>query len=275
MEKQPRPARLASAGDKVERGHWGHMQKLVPHYETFWQLFVYPLRAEGSIWFRQGVDSQVEGIAIASYSSFEALARARHKIFVDHEEYGHVEELYAALQRSAEIGVKLIQQFAAFYSVVKGRSSMLSAAPLQDFIDSRIKRYRNLLHDEMMAMPKDESGRRLIPRLDNIDEYRSWTKAMYGFRRELFVTAADQVKSDFLATCSRLEANWKLMSAAYKDFAVSRDFQVALSKGHRVGPMQMPAASGSFYLGAIGHGGQPASGAFTVFDLTKQKFVIF
>lgn len=271
MREQAKVPRLAKVGDKTERDHWGHMRTLIPHYETFWQLFVYHLRSDGSIWFRDGVDSSLEGIAIASYSTFAALARARHKIFVDNEQYRHVEELYAAIQRSAEIGVKLMQQFAAFYAALASRSPAFSAEPLQGFIDDRLKRYRNLLHDAIMAMPKDSRGRRLVPLPDSIDEYRSWTKTMYSFRPECFVVAADQLKSDFRATCSRLEENWKMMSAAHQDLVVLPAFQAALSKGRHVPQlMAAPPASGAFFLGASSAGGQPTSGAFA-FPGTKPR----
>jgi hypothetical protein len=84
------------------------------------------LRSEGSIWFRRAVDSDLETIAIASYSTYAALARARQKIHSDHEQYRYVEELYGHLQRSAEIGVKLIRSFNSFYEAVTHRRSSLS-----------------------------------------------------------------------------------------------------------------------------------------------------
>ena len=166
MQQPHKHPHLASAGDKTERDHWGHMRKLVPHYETFWQLYVHPLRATGLIWFRQGLDSDLENLAIASYSTYAVLARARHRIYSRHEGYRYLEELYSAVQRSAEIGVKLVNQFAGFYSRVTGHPCSTSAGSLEAFIARRLKRYRNLLHDEMLAMPKDERGRRLIPTPD-------------------------------------------------------------------------------------------------------------
>lgn len=257
-------------GDKTERDHWGHMRRLIPHYETFWQLFVYPLRAEGSIWFRDRVDDRLEGIAIASYSTFAALARARHKIYVDHEQYRHVEELYAALQRSAEIGFKLTQHFTAFYSAIAGHCTFSSdsSEALRRFKGERLKRYRNLLHDAMMPIPKDARGRRLIPLPDSIDEYRSWTRTRYAFRPERFVVAADQLKRDFLSTCSHLEETWKAMSAAHQDLAASPAFGAALSKGHHVpGPIATARTSGAFFLGASSAECQPTSGAFAASGL--------
>jgi hypothetical protein len=262
--------RLASAGDKTERDYWGQMRMLVPHYETFWQRYVHPLRAKESIWFRQGVDSDLESIAITSYSTYEALARARHRIYSRHEGYRYLEELYAAVQRSAEIGVKLVNQFAGFYSGVSGCPCSISAAPLEEFIDRRLKRYRNLLHDAMLAMPKDERGRRLIPTPDHIDQYRLWTTVMYDFSPNDFVVAAEQMKGDFRATSSLLEEAWKAMSGAHEGLISHAEFKAAICKGWDMPtPMATAPASGAFFLGASSAAGQPTSGAFIMPKIRK------
>lgn len=264
-----RPPRLARAGDKTERDHWGHMRKLVPHYETFWQRYVYPLRAKGSIWFRRGVDPNLEDIAIASYSTYAALARARQKIHSQREGYQHLEELYATMQRSAEIGVKLVNRFDRFHSALAGRSCGASASPIEKFIEDRLKRYRNLLHDSMLAMPKDEGRRRLIPKPDRIDQYRRWTAVMYDFSPTDFVVAAQQMENDFRATCSHLEQAWRRMSDAYEDLIIHAAFKAALAKGSDVPPILATApSSGAFFLGASSAGCQPAPVAF---ELSKRR----
>src|SRR5579864_6855861 len=91
---------LLRFGDELEKTNWGHFRGLIPHYEQFWQMHVYPLRVPGSIWFRDGLDPEFEMLAIANYSTFAALCRARHKIHTQHEEYKYVEELYGHLQRA-------------------------------------------------------------------------------------------------------------------------------------------------------------------------------
>jgi hypothetical protein len=251
MDRSKGLPKLASLGDKTERDHWGHLRKLVPHYETFWQCYVYPLRARDSIWFREGIDGDLEGIAIASYSTFGALARARHRIFSKHEDYRFIEELYAAVQRSAEVGVKLVNQFSSFFKNVTGTRSRVVAGPLEQFKEERLGRYRNLLHDAMLAMPKDDRRRRLIPRPDYIDHYRLWTAVMYNFEREHFIPATDQVRSDFRSTCSLLEDAWKGMSDVAGALRLKPKFGEALSKGQdRPSLLAVPPASGALFLGA-------------------------
>jgi hypothetical protein len=239
------------------------MRLLVPHYETFWRLYVFPLRSSTSIWFRNGVDAQLEDIAIASYSTYASLARARQKICTRPEEFRFLEELYAAVQRSAEIGVKLLNQFAAFYTALRHRPSSASSAPLEQLIEGRLRLYRNLLHDAILAMPKDDHRRRLIPKPEYIDQYRRWTTVMYGFTRSHFVVAAEQLRNDFRATCSLLEEGWKRMSEASDDLKDLPEFEAALSKGSD-GPalLYTPPTSGAFFLGASSAAPQPTSAAF-------------
>jgi hypothetical protein len=251
---------LSRLGDKVERDHWGHLRKLIPHYETFWQTYVYPLRSKGSIWFRRAVDSDLETIAIASYSTYAALARARQKIHSDHEQYRYVEELYAHLQRSAEIGVKLIHSFNSFYAAVTRRRSSLSTQPLEAFIDDRLKAYRNLLHDPMLSMPKDERGRRLVPKPGCLASRKAWTSVMYSFSREDFVVASLQLKDDYRATCSHLEEAWKMMCGLSSELTQKAEFQGALAKGFDCPELlAVPPTSGAFFIGASSAVAQPGT----------------
>ncbi|MGB8496356.1 MAG: hypothetical protein WCE53_18315 [Candidatus Acidiferrum sp.] len=235
------------------------MKKLVPHYETFWQLYVLPLRADNSIWFQDGIDPQIETIAITSYSTFTALGRARHKIYSDNERFRHVEELYMAIQRSLELGKKLVDEFGRLEMKLLCSKSCVSAGPLVQFKEGRLSGYRNLLHDAILAMPK-EHKQRLIPKPDKIDVYRSWTRVMYHFDHKDFVVASVQVKNDFRATCSLLEDAWKAMCERHEQlaqvlpFSESRLYSLA-SGASLTGP---PAASGDLY---IGHGAANSASA--------------
>jgi hypothetical protein len=147
---------LARKGDETERGYWGNLSSLIPHYELFWRYHVFPLRVPNQIWLRDGLDPQFELLAIANYSTFVSLGRAGHKIFVAHENYKYVEEHYAALQRCCELGKKLIQKFDQLFESLTKRPSGVSASKLEQFIEGRLNDYRNLLHDEMLSTPKDE-----------------------------------------------------------------------------------------------------------------------
>lgn len=242
--------RLHRFGDRIEQAYWGHLKKLVPHYEMFWQLYVLPLRADDSIWFQDGIDPQIETIAITNYSAFAALGRARHKIYSDNEDFRHVEELYMAIQRSLELGIKLVDEFGRLEMKLLRSKSCVSAGALAQFKEGRLSGYRNLLHDAILAMPK-EHKQRLIPKPNKIDAYRSWTRAMYHFDREDFVLASTQVKTDFMATCSLLEDAWETMCKRHEQLAQVLPFSellhLSLSSGASVtGP---PAPSGDFYIG--------------------------
>jgi len=240
---------LARKGDDIERGYWGHLSKLIPHYEVFWRDHVFPLRVPDQIWLRDALDPNFEAVAIANYSTFVSLGRARQKIFVDHENYKFVEEHYAALQRSCELGTKLIQKFDDLYESLAGQRSRISVARLDQFIERRLDKYRNLLHDEMLSTPKDEEGRRLIPKFEKIDEYRNWTTVMYHVDRSDFVIASDQLRNDFKATCSHLEDAWEQMCKASVEIVQLSEYLRRRSLGNAVGTLANPlTASGDWII---------------------------
>ncbi len=240
---------LARQGDDTERGCWGHLSKLIPHYELFWRYHVFPLRVPNQIWLRDGLDPQFEAVAIANYSTFVSLTRARQKIFVNHENYKFVEEHYTALQRSCELGKKLIQRFDDLYESLTERRSGASVAMLEQFIEKRLDEYRNLLHDEMLSTPKDEQERRLIPKFEKINQYRNWTSVMYHLKRSDFVVASDQLKADFMATCSRLEDAWDQMCKASAGIVQLREYLRRRNLGNAVGTFANPlTASGDWNI---------------------------
>ncbi|MHB2007854.1 MAG: hypothetical protein ACYCOX_07380 [Acidobacteriaceae bacterium] len=249
MEHAPRLQRF---GDKTERQYWGRLRKLVPHYEAFWQLYVVPLRAPGSIWFRPDLDATVETIAITSYSTFSALGRAYEQVYSNKEGFRHIEEVYMAIQRSAELGVKLVNAFVLLERDLRHTAGTLSASQLEEFIENRLSKYRNLLHDAILPMPKEQK-RRKIPKPDRIDQYRLWTRVMYHYDDDDFVFASDQVKYDFRATCSRLEDAWKSMCLRYETLhhkmpSLFVEVTPALMPmGSLVGG---PPASGDIYIGS-------------------------
>ena len=74
---------LARKGDEAERRYWRHLSALIPHYELFWRYHVFPLRVPSQIWLRDGLDPHFQAVAIANYSTFASLGRARQKIFVN------------------------------------------------------------------------------------------------------------------------------------------------------------------------------------------------
>ena len=263
---------LQVLGDSEEQQNWPYLEALIPHYESFWAKYVFPLRAEGAIWLKRGIDHRLEAMAMASYSAFTALARARYKIFEDHEDYRHIEELYMQLQRAGEVGVKLIKEFNDIEREFLGERHPVDVSPLESLIDSRLKKYRNLLHDVKLANPKGELGR-MIPRPAKLLEYAQWSHTMFHFREEDFVSAESQVKSDFFATALVLEAAWKTMSRAFDSLILKVEFQRALRQGHSdiVASSAVPVtASGNFFIGKSQSESSDRN-AFTIVPLTKRK----
>jgi hypothetical protein len=260
---------LIQNGDADEREHWPHLESLIPHYQTFWVKYVYPLRAEDSIWIKRGTDPRFERLAIASYSTFKILARARQKIFEDHEEYRHVEELYMQLQRAAEVCVKLVRQFCDIETSFTGKQCSVSVVPIENFIESRLNVYRNLLHDALLAVPKGERGR-MVPKPEKLFVYAEWSRVMFDFDDDDFVSAESQVKNDFYATASILEGAWKEMTKGYDALARKHDFLSALQQGVSEAPPSTSVplgASGMFFIGAK----EPADSALKGFAIVPGK----
>lgn len=252
--------RLRKYGDKTEQQYWDRLRKFIPHYEEFWQLYVVPLRAPDSIWFRRNIDSYEEAVAIASYSTFAALGRAHEQVFGNRDGFRHIEEVYMAIQRAAEVGMKLVDAFAAFEERLLKKPSTLSNVALDRFIKDRLSRYRNLLHETILPMPKQDRHRK-VPKPHLIDQYRLWTRVMYDYHDDDFVFASVQAREDFAATSSRLEENWKAMCSRYATlqkalrplvFDATREitFQGSLVGG--------PPASGDIYIGSDSEHIEPA-----------------
>ena len=271
MQNAPR---LRKLGDKTEQQYWERLRKFIPHYEEFWQLYVVPLRAPDSIWFRRNIDPFEEAVAIASYSTFSALGRAHEQVFGNRDGFRHIEEVYMAIQRAAEVGIKLVEAFAALEEHRLKKQSTLSNVALDRFIKDRLSRYRNLLHETILPMPKQDK-RRKIPRPLLIDHYRLWTRVMYDYNDDDFVFASVQAREDFAATSSRLEQNWKSMCSRYTalrkvmrplvfDATQEVNFQGSLVGG--------PPASGDIYIGSDSERNEPAK-RFQVRQrgLTKRK----
>jgi hypothetical protein len=246
------PPSLRKFGDKTERQYWDRLQRFIPHYEVFWQTYVVPLREEDSIWFREDIDPLLETVAIASYSTFLALGRAHQQVYANREGFRHIEEVYMAIQRAAEVGLKLIDAFLKLQEKYSRSHPLKSRVALNDFIKIRLSKYRNLLHDAILPMPKEEK-RRKIPKPDKIDNYRLWTRVMYHYNDDDFIVASDQAKDDFIATASRLEDAWKEMCALYESFqnrlgpSIFHVTQETAFEGSMIGG---PPASGTIYLGS-------------------------
>lgn len=148
---------LREVGDRFERETWRALQRYFPHYEEFWRINVDPLRAQGSILLRDGVDEDFEWLAMYHYSAYVNLARGNEKIDAEADQLRFFDEIYANLERSAELAKNVVQRFAAIQRKCLPRASALDDSAL-DSVDERLRRYRNLIHRPLAPYRKDLYG---------------------------------------------------------------------------------------------------------------------
>jgi hypothetical protein len=206
---------LLTDGDDIEKNAWEPLRPFSLFYERFWRTHVYPLRCHDSIHFRNGIDEQFETLAMNHYTTFANLARAHQKISTKSEDFKFSEEIYANLQRAAEVAMKTVDAFRKLYRECLQTSPKVSTEGLA-IIEESFRIYRNILHDPVLATVKDEDGVRLIPRRDKMDKYRRWTAAMYDRNLKDFVPVEKQLKDDFAKLSSSLQSAWKEMEGASK-----------------------------------------------------------
>jgi hypothetical protein len=69
-----------SDGDELERETWEELIAYISLYETVWRTFSAPLRREGSLQFRDGIDPDLDMLAMCNYTAYLNVARALDKI---------------------------------------------------------------------------------------------------------------------------------------------------------------------------------------------------
>jgi hypothetical protein len=201
---------LLADGDALERSTWTNVGGLFPHYEEFWQTHLLPLRAEGSIQPRRGVDEDFEFLAMFHYSTYVNLERAIQKCQDLGDNIWFPDEVYLRLCSAAELGFKVVERFRLIYEAcLKERPDVRSDRLRQ--LKETFADYRNLLHEQLPAVRSDAHANTSMPRRDKIQAYRKWTTVLYEARAEDFVSVRVQVDNDLRALCSALEDAWKKM----------------------------------------------------------------
>lgn len=66
-QSQSSPALLRD-GDELERETWEELRNYIGLYETVWRFFSEPLCREHSIYFRDGIDHDLEMLAMCNYT---------------------------------------------------------------------------------------------------------------------------------------------------------------------------------------------------------------
>lgn len=85
-------------GDELERETWEELKGYISLYETIWRFFSMPLRLENSIYFRDGIDPDLELLAMCNYTAYVNVARALKKIKTMEDDPKFSEEIWANLQ---------------------------------------------------------------------------------------------------------------------------------------------------------------------------------
>jgi hypothetical protein len=102
---------LQCDGDELEQQTWGELKDYIGLYETIWRTFSAPLRREQSIYFRDGIDPDLETLAMCNYTAYLNVARALDKIKKLEDDLKFSEEIWANLQRAVEVGKKAASAF--------------------------------------------------------------------------------------------------------------------------------------------------------------------
>lgn len=222
---------LLSDGDELERETWEELGGYIGLYETIWLLFSAPLRKENSIYFRDGIDPELEMLAMCNYTAYVNMARALGKINGNLDDLKFSEEIWANLQRAIEVGQKAAGAFEKVYASSTGRIVKLDVRQL-DGTEAEIKKYRNRLHHPVAATRKEDETR-LLPRRDLLDKYYLWTEVMYHAKRADFVTVEGQLRSDLGMACQALQSVWAQMRDQAPSLLALPKFQKKLSAGAR------------------------------------------
>jgi hypothetical protein len=241
---------LLSDGDELERETWTELSAYISLYETIWRLFSVPLRRETSIYFRDGIDPDLEMLAMCNYTAYVNMARALDKIKRMEDDLKFSEEIWANLQRAVEVGKKAAEAFENVCASSTGRKLKVDRRQLEG-AEEEIKKYRNRLHHPVPATIKDDAKTRLIPRRELLEKYALWTRVMYHAKRdEDFVTVESQLRRDVEIACKALQSVWAQIKNHAPNLLASPRFQSKLFAGTRVpfagaSPVNPVGASGT------------------------------
>jgi len=263
-------ATIPQDGDAVEKATWPALAPFFPHYEEFWRTHLVPLRSAGSIHPRRGIDDDFQVLAMQHYSLYVVLGRAYDRILGTEAStsIGFPDDVYGQLQRVAELAQKLVERFEQlFYSCVQEKVKVDTLTFTK--IIHRIDGYRNLIHQEFLAVQTDPDGRIFVPRPEHLERYRKWTDILYDARAEDFVDVHTQLIDDFRALCSALETTWKDLCELSKRLSANKSYREKQAKGESVSVVSLtvPPVSGTFMIrsGAVSNAvASPVAGVIMI-----------
>ncbi len=104
------PTSLLEDGDEFERRTWPNLRSCFSCYETFWSVFIVPLREPNQICIRQNVAEKLQCLAQSHYKCYAALASAHELLKKDST--AHPERIFSHLQNSSNEAKKVMSCFA-------------------------------------------------------------------------------------------------------------------------------------------------------------------
>lgn len=157
------------------------------------------------------------------------------------------------LHRAAELAVKVVDRFKKIFRECLGKKVQVDTSRIQSLME-RIVTYRNLIHQEFLAVQVDAAGRPLIPRPEKLEEYSIWTDVLYRARPEDFVDVGSQLVDDFRALCSALETTWKTLCDLSDELSENKAYRQRRAQGDSVALVSLTAmpVSGAFVSGSLG-----------------------
>jgi hypothetical protein len=221
-------------GDALEQRTWPVLRDYFPHYEVFWRMHLLPLRSDGSINVRRGIDEDFEFLAMFHYTAYENLAQAFEKIKKVNGSRFFPGEIYTNLYGANELATKAIEKWCVIYQECEKKEPRVDTSRFEE-LRERFRKYRNRIHEQLPAVVVGEHST-LIPRPEKIDQYARWSDVMYNSKPEDFVEIEVQVNNDFLALCSALESAWKRLCDLSVGLLENREYLQKRAKGKSVTP---------------------------------------
>lgn len=242
---------LLQDGDAIERATWPFLKDFFPHYEKFWQIHIVPLRCTGSIHPRRGINEDFEFLAMQHYSLYVNLGKAYARILgpeAPTNYYEFPDEVYVVLQHVAELALKVVDRFQGISRKCTGQTISVDTLKIKKLIE-RIGGYRNLIHQELLGIRADPSGRLLVYRPEKLEKYAKWTAVLYDASAEDFIDVHTQLVDDFHALCSALETTWKILCARSTQLTANKVYREKQAEGEAVPVLSMSrGVSGAFVV---------------------------
>jgi len=229
--KSIRPTLLLD-GDAIEKSSWPTLRDYFSYYEEFWRMHLHPLRSDGSIYPRRGIDEDFEFLAMFHYSAFVNLAGAFEKINKASESPFFPGDIYTTLYAANELAGKVIEKWSAIYHECERQDAQINTTRLEE-LKERFRKYRNRIHEQLPAVVLDAYSVR-IPRPEKMDSYVKWTDVLYANKPEDFVEVGIQANNDFRSLCSALQSAWKGMCELSAKLLKNQDYLQKRGKGESV-----------------------------------------